>query len=261
MTNDTLSSEFVLPVMEDVAFSDSDGSNNSESSSGSDTETDEVHDIAIAGNYATSNAMLNDLIAKNPTEERPDEILPTATELKRDIANQQTKLAHLVLKQIGQELRFLCFEGSIVLSNLVTADARLERLPTMYYDAIVPILENKLRERGFVISSDLKVADDSEGRTGLVLFYTVSFEKAPSSESLADEGTNGANKGTPDQAGGLKVASSGIQTDLASHDGDIACPPLTPTLQLFPRYTRHGVFHRGRSDESDPPDFANCAIM
>ncbi len=237
-------SEFVLPVMEDIAFSDtSDNSDNSDNASADENE----NEIDLSD----SNSNKSDM---------GDDVIPTANEIKMDILKQQSKLANLVLKHIGQQLRCLQFKGVLSFQAFVRTDSSLERLPLVYYEAIVPILHERLRERGFMLESKLK--KDSDERLGhetddILFDYSIAFDTAEqSTQTSAQTAEPVENKEDLKFSQGRELVTS--------CEGELdVLPPLTPTLQLFPRFDRNGVFRSyGRSyvDESSP-EFANCAIM
>ncbi len=189
----------------------------------------------------------NTVVERSEDEVEEDQsiepLIPCAKDVLEDIRIQQMRLAKRVLKSIGASLRLLSFDGSLSLETLVNEDPRLTRLPLSYYDDVVPLIEQKLSEKGFNIVSEM-IREDSKRIT---LSYKVSFSDTKDTRTQTDE---------PDE-------SLPHLEELDDDQQTVAVPDLAENeaFALFPRFDRHGVFSNRRCDTDHPGDFSNCSVM
>lgn len=227
-------------------------------------------DIEFKGTKVNENVLEMDEFSDNSTSSfGPVDALPSATEVKKDILQQQKKMVNIITTHVGNALRALSFEGSLPISTMAKEDSKLERLPLAYYEDILPMLESRLNERGFKTKLDLirvkaDEKNDSSVEEAVHLVYQIDFL-----EYNEDVGKCNLEIGRGSRAGANDHNDHDHAVNEAHDSGDdvdddgpglTECPAIPPSIPLFPRFDRDGRF-RGSSHSDTEFLVSNCTIM
>lgn len=203
------STDFILPTMRDINFSDDAIREERESERILDM-INLINEVGIEEEEDEEQEHEQD--GKGDEDERC--VLPTAAAVMADINHQQSKLANRILARIGQGLHDLVFDGELCLSQIIEDDLQLGRLPREFYPAILPMLYPRLKKQGFVIEAKLCQSNVS---TGFHLTYRVSFQD---SSSLVQESHQLKNNETPETEVDTHEVDDEVDDEFEDEEGE-----------------------------------------